>query len=113
MERDPKKYLFDILEAAKLIQQFTFEKSVEQYSQDPLLRSAVERQFQIIGEALQQMLKVFPDIAGGITNSRSIIDFRHILVHGYDRIEDEVVWGIIEGNLQTLLIEVESLLKEH
>jgi uncharacterized protein with HEPN domain len=111
MERDPKKYLFDILEAGNLIKQFTHGKSADQYQSDPMLRSAVERQFQIIGEALQQLLKEHPHLATKISDYRNIIDFRHILVHGYDRVEDDVVWGIIESKLSILCDEIESLLK--
>jgi len=110
MERDPKKYLYDIASACKLILQFTHKKSLDDYQSDPLLQSAVERQFQIIGEALQQLIKRFPDLALRISEYRSIIDFRHILVHGYDQIESDIVWGIIESKLPTLLKEIESLL---
>jgi uncharacterized protein with HEPN domain len=59
MDRDPKKYLYDIHEACDLIYQFIQNKTLEQYQNDSLLRSAVERQFQIIGEALQQLFRFF------------------------------------------------------
>lgn len=112
MPHEAKKHLFDILEACKLIEQFSAGRTAEQYKNDPYLKSAVERQFLIIGEALQQMLKRFPDSAQRITDHRSIINFRHILAHGYDRVDDEVVWGVIETSLPILRKEVEKLLKD-
>ena len=112
MAHEPQKYLFDIIQAGKLIIQFTAGKTLEQYRSDPQLRSAVERQFQIIGEALQQLHRKFPDTAGKITDYRSIIDFRHILVHGYDRVEDDIVWGIVESRLPILLREAEHLMEQ-
>ena len=111
MEHDPKKHLYDILQAGKLIGEFTRGRTIERYRDDIILRSAVERQFQIIGEALLQLSRRYPDVARKITDYQSIIDFRHVLVHGYDHIEDDVVWGIVEGNLGNLIREVELLLK--
>ena len=110
MQHDPRKYLYDIAEAARLIQDFTRSKRLDDYKNDMLLQSAVERQFQIIGEALLQLFKRFPEMADKISQNRSIIDFRHILVHGYDQIDSEIVWGIIEARLPVLLSEVDSLL---
>jgi uncharacterized protein with HEPN domain len=110
MDDRAKKHLHDILEACKLIEKFIGNKTLSDYHNDPLLRSAVERQFQIIGEALQQMMRDFPSTAKSISDHRSIINFRNILVHGYDMIDDEVVWGIIERSLPILHKEVESLM---
>lgn len=109
MGTDVRKYLYDIQQACKLISQFTENKTLDDYRGDSLVRSAVERQFSIIGESLQQMLKKFPDMADKITDYRSIINFRNILVHGYDRIEDDVVWGLIQSHLPILHKEVEAL----
>jgi len=110
MGNDPRKYLYDIFEACELIGQFTKNKTLDDYQVDSLVRSAVERQFSIIGESLQQMTRKYPDIASKITDYRNIINFRNILVHGYDRVEDEVVWGLIENHLPILRMEVEALL---
>jgi uncharacterized protein with HEPN domain len=110
MGNDAKKYLYDILEACKLINQFTDNKTIDQYRSDSLIRSAVERQFLIIGESLQQMLKRFPDMASQITDYRNIINFRNILVHGYDRVEEDVVWGLIQSHLPILQKEAEALI---
>jgi uncharacterized protein with HEPN domain len=110
MEDDVRKHLHDILEACRLIERFTDGKTLEDYRGDSMLRSAVERQFQIIGEALQQMLRRFPSTSMLITDHRSIINFRNILVHGYDRVDDEVVWGVVKGSLPLLHKEVDAIL---
>lgn len=110
MGSDPRKYLYDILQACKLISQFTENKTLDGYRVDSLVRSAVERQFSIIGESLQQMLKKFPDMADKITDYKNIINFRNILVHGYDLVEDDVVWGLIQSHLPILRKEVEALI---
>lgn len=110
MAHKAKKYIYDMIKACQLIEQFARGKTIDQYMADPLLHSAVERQFLIIGEALQQLHGRFPEIAQSITEHRSIINFRHILVHGYDEIDDDIVWGIIKGKLSTLQAELETLL---
>jgi uncharacterized protein with HEPN domain len=76
-----------------------------------MLRAAVERQFEIIGEALRRLLMEDPPTAAGIHEHARIIAFRNILAHGYADIDDRIVWGIVESNLPSLLAEVDSLLK--
>ena len=60
----------------------------------------------IVGEALNRLMKIDPSITSQITDSRQIIAFRNILVHGYDIVRNEVVWGILEKDLPTLIAEV-------
>jgi uncharacterized protein with HEPN domain len=108
-----RKYLFDIQQAGDLLLQFTKGKSFADYSADPLLRSAVERQFEIVGEALNQLLRFEPALASRISDTRRIISFRNRLIHGYDSLADDVVWGVLETNLPVLLHEVRTLLDEH
>lgn len=71
------KYLFDIQQACDSLLQFTQDKSFADYSADPLLRSAVERQFEIAGEALNQLLRLDPAYASRISHARRIIAFRN------------------------------------
>ena len=104
------KYLFDIQQACDLLLQFTRGKSFEDYSADPLLRSAVERQFEIVGEALHQLLRLDPHYISRISDTRRIIAFRNRLIHGYDSLAEEIVWGVIETNLPVLRREVAALL---
>ncbi|HMD86262.1 MAG TPA: HepT-like ribonuclease domain-containing protein [Terriglobia bacterium] len=107
-----RKYLFDIAQACDLLTQFTSGKTFTNYTADALLRSAVERQFEIIGEALNQALHLYPDLSHRVSDSRRIVAFRNRLIYGYAFVSDEVVWGVLETNLPTLRREVQSLLDE-
>jgi len=108
---DTRKYLFDIAEACDLIAQFVAGKTYSDYHNDPLLRSGVERQFEIIGEALNQALRYDPALAEKIGSTPRIIAFRNQLIHRYAVVSDEVVWGVIETNLPVLAREVKMLLE--
>ena len=109
---EARKYLFDIAQACDLLAQFTSEKTFTDYIADALLRSAVERQFEITGEALNQALRLYPDLTNRVSDCRRIVSFRNRLIHGYAFVSDEVVWGVLETNLPTLRREVQSLLDE-
>jgi uncharacterized protein with HEPN domain len=82
--------LEDVRRGATLIQQFTAGRSLTEYRGSELLRSAVERQFIIIGEALSRLEKL-DTATDQITDHRKIIDFRNVLVHGYD-VMDPIFW---------------------
>jgi uncharacterized protein with HEPN domain len=99
-------------EACQLIREFTASRSLIEDEGDPLLRSAVERQFQIAGEALFQISRHPPEPAARIDGHQRIIGFRRILVHGYDAVRDEVVWGIVLDFLPALQRQVTELLEE-
>lgn len=108
--RDKKGYLWDVAQASHHILDFVADKSFSDYQQSLLLRSAVERQFEIIGEALNQCFRFFPDLQAKISAGRQIISFRNRLIHGYADVDDAVVWGVLEEDLPLLLKEVEALL---
>ena len=110
MKDDLRKHLHDILESAKAIKGFVAGKSFKDYSADELLRSGVERKFEIIGEALNRIGKVAPDVLSHIRGQRDIVSFRNILAHGYDTIDDRIVWGVIEEDLDHLLADIKKLL---
>ncbi|MCL4545126.1 MAG: DUF86 domain-containing protein [Chloroflexi bacterium] len=110
-QRDLRLYVYDIARAASLIRQFTDGKSLADYRADVLLRSAVERQFEIIGEALNQACGIDEGLATRISHSRQIIAFRNRLIHGYASVADEVVWDIVNEYLPTLQQDVTSLLR--
>jgi uncharacterized protein with HEPN domain len=78
---------------------------------DELLRSGVERKFEIMGEALGRIARDDPAVLSQIRDYRDIISFRNILVHGYDSIDDRIVWDTIETDLDNLLEDVDNLLK--
>ena len=107
-----RKYLYDIQRACELLNDFTASKTLTDYTANAMLRAAVERQFEIIGEALNQMFKRDASLALRISDHRRIIAFRNRLIHGYADIDHEVVWGVLETNLPTLRLEVEALLSE-
>lgn len=110
MRRDARAYLWDVLEASRSIDQFLSERTPEAFTRDLLLRSAVERQLGIIGEALGQLAKVAPDIAQKIPELRKIIAFRNVLIHGYAVLDQEAVLRVIHENLPPLQIAVQRQL---
>ncbi len=99
-------------EACGLIESFVAGKSFDDYAADALLRSGVERQFEILGEALSRLLQIAPELSNRISDTRRIISFRNRLIHGYASVADEIVWGVIEANLEKLKDEVKLLLEE-
>jgi uncharacterized protein with HEPN domain len=111
-QHDPRAFLYDISVACALIGEFTSGVDLETYSGNALIRSAVERQFEIIGEALNRLHQSEPELAGRVTDISRIIAFRNRLIHGYATVSDEVVWGVIEGSLPLLEDEVAGLLRE-
>ena len=112
MRLEAQKYLYDIQEAAGLATQFTSGKDFAEYQRNPMLRLAVERAFAIIGEALAQLARVDAVAAERITDFRSIIAFRNILIHAYAQVDDRIVWGIVESKLSVLVREVAALMSE-
>jgi len=110
--REPAKYLFDMLNSCDFLIGFTADKTLKQYKQDRAFRSAVERELQIIGEALMQLDRYHPDIAARVPDHLNIIGFRHVLVHGYDRLNPVTVWNAIETKLVSLKAVLETLLAE-
>jgi uncharacterized protein with HEPN domain len=112
MTHDPKAHLFDIQRAGRHIIAFTSEVTFEEYKNNYEKRSAVERQFMLVGEAMNRLFQDAPDIARRVTDYRSIIAFRNVLIHAYDQVNDEAVWEAIEESLPTLLAEVTALLEE-
>jgi uncharacterized protein with HEPN domain len=106
------KHLYDIREAASAIFRFIRGKTFDDYEQDELLRSGIKRKFEIIGEALNRIRRDKPTILGKIREHRNIMSFRNILAHGYDSIDNSIVWGIIEEELGQLLEDVERLIEE-
>ena len=112
MPHDPEKYLYDIRSVCAFLLEFTAGRGVEDYRRDRAFRSAVERELQIVGEAVLQLERTAPDLARRISEYRNIIGFRHVLVHGYDSLEPATVWNVIETKLQILQDEAQRLLEK-
>lgn len=112
MQRKALKLVDDIRQSAEAIRQWTRSRTLEQYREDPMLRAAVERHFEIIGEALNRLAHLDAHTAGCLGPYQQIIAFRNVLIHGYDIIDPERVWHVIENDLPTLLTRAEQLLQE-
>ena len=112
MRNDPKKLLFDVIASGRSIRDWCNGRSFSDYVADRQLRRAVEREFEIIGEALSRLPAADPAIAASIGELHRIVGFRNRIIHGYDTVDDATVWGIIEGHLPRLIEEAETLLSD-
>ena len=90
----------------------TKDKTVEDYKSDRVFRSALERELQIIGEAMLQLDRMSPETVEEISEHRSIIGFRHVLVHGYDSLDPDTVWNVVEMKIALLLKQAKELLQQ-
>lgn len=107
---DIKACLMDILQSIIEINDFLpEERNYFEFQQDLKTRKAVERNIEIIGEAMDRILKIDPDFK--ITDSRKIVDTRNRIIHGYDSVSNDVIWLIVNRYLPVLEKEVEKLLK--
>lgn len=109
MRLEVKKSLYDIQQAAGLLGEFTTGKRFDDYERDPMLRAAVERQFEIIGEALARLARIDEAVAARISEYPRIIAFRNLLIHGYADIDNRLVWDVVEAKLPTLRREIAAL----
>ena len=110
MAEEIKKYLFDINEAILSIESYLGEKrNFNAYMENKMLRRAVEREFEIIGEAMNRLDKLAPNIP--ISAKSQIISMRNRIIHGYDKIDDGIVWGTIVRHLPILKQETAELLE--
>ena len=112
MRPESKKYLHDMRSAAALLAEFTRRKSLDGYQADAMLRAAVERQFEIIGEAMNRLARTDEPSAARIDGHRRIIAFRNILIHGYADVDDRLVWDIVETSLPKLVEDIEALIRD-
>ncbi|GAA4834990.1 HepT-like ribonuclease domain-containing protein [Saccharopolyspora rosea] len=111
MQRDARAYLWDALQAAELLRGFSKGEDFAGYQANAMLRSAVERQFEIIGEALNQLSKVDPELAAQVPDLARIVAFRNILIHGYATVDDALVWQVLTERLPGLADVLRTLLK--
>ena len=110
MKREIKKHLFDIKTSIESIKEYLGgNMNFAEYQENKLLRRGVEREIEIIGEAMNRILKLDPTIK--IQNARQIVDTRNWVIHGYDAVDDVVIWGIVSKHLPKLQKEIEDLLK--
>jgi uncharacterized protein with HEPN domain len=112
MQRDAKAFLWDVARAAQDIRLFAGNLSLEEYLGSALVRAAVERKFEIIGEALNGLAKSHPEVAKRIGDIRYIIAFRNILIHGYATIDDRRVYDTVQRQVPDLELTVSDLLSD-
>ena len=113
MERDSRALLWDALAAARLIGSFAAAADFERFDRDDMLRSAIERQLEILGEALAQLAKVAPDLAARLPDARRAIDFRNLLIHGYAVVNRQRVWAVVQNDLPKMTAAIETQINEH
>ena len=111
MDREIKTWLFDVLSSIEEVEQFLpqGERLFENYKNDIKTKRAVERNLEIIGEAIKRIIDNDSNL--DISNSKKIISLRNRIIHGYDVISDELIWGIIINDLPKLKSEISILLK--
>jgi uncharacterized protein with HEPN domain len=112
MDNDIKTWLYDILNAIMEIESFFSDrpKKFEMYQNDLRTKRAIERNVEIIGEAMNRILKRDESIV--ISNSRKLVDTRNRISHGYDSVSDDIIWGIVIKHLPILQTEIENLLDD-
>ncbi len=109
MTHEPTKYVADMLDACRFVLELTSGKTIQDYKADRLFRSALQRELQNIGEALMQLERSHPEMAGRVSEHDRIIRFRHALVHGYHDVRADLVWDIVQHKLPILRRELESM----
>jgi len=112
MSPDAPKYLWDARQAGAKALRFVRGKSFDDYLKDDLLRSAVERQLEILGEALSQLRKSDAQTAAGVPELARAVALRNILIHAYATVDDRLVWGVVESHLQAVLDGIAVLLPD-
>ena len=110
MQRKIQKYLLDIKESIDSIYDYLGDKrNFNEYKSNKLLRRGIERELEIIGEATNQILKINDKVE--ISDSRRIVDLRNWVIHGYDRVDDIIIWGIISKDIPKLKEQVDKLIE--
>ena len=110
MDKKINAWLYDILNSIDEIESF-FEgkpKIFLEYQKDIQTKRAVERNIEIIGEAVNRILKEKPDF--NIENSRNIVGTRNRIIHSYDNIADDMIWSILINSLPKLIVEIKNLI---
>lgn len=111
MQHSINMYLFDISNSIDSINDYLgVDKNFKTYESNKLLRRAVERELEIIGEAVNRILKTDPNI--DISNARRIVNLRNWVIHAYDNVDNVIIWGIIDKDLPLLKKQVDGLLED-
>ncbi len=104
-------HLYDIKTSIDSIFEFVGkERNFYDYQKNKLVRRAVEREIEIIGEATNRILKIDPEF--NLTNARQIVDTRNWVIHNYDKVDDVIIWGIISIHLPQLKMDIDNYLAQ-
>lgn len=112
MQRDPRAFLWDVRNSAIAIQSFLTGMDATAYAANDMAQAAVERKFEIIGEALNQLAKLDAALAARIPELPQIVAFRNQLIHGYANVNVGTVWNVVQNSLPPLLVHVQVVLGE-
>ena len=112
MQRESAKFVYDMLDSARAIEQMTKGHTEADYLNSRPLRDACNWNFCVIGEALTRLRRLDEQTAERISEYTRIIGLRNQLIHGYDHISNATAWSIIQNKLPVLISELEQLLKE-
>lgn len=112
MRRDARAPLLDVIESCDAVTAAVSDLDLDGYLASRLVRSSVEREFIIIGEAMVVLSRIAPDVFAAITQARRIVDFRNQLTHAYSMIEDDLVWEIAAHDVAILRAECDALKRE-
>lgn len=112
MSRDPRAFLWDVLQACEHVSTFMQDMDEAAYLANLLVQSAVERQLSIVGEALSQLAKLDPALASRVPDLRDIIALRNVLIHGYASLDHRRVWTETRQGLPLLAAAVRQLLAD-
>lgn len=112
MQPEVKKYLHDILTAIDEVTSFVNKAEFDDLLSNRMLQAAVEREFEIIGEALNRISKIDNTCLEAIQDVKRIIGFRNIIVHGYDMIDYEILWDAANDKVIQLKTDIQKLLRQ-
>lgn len=110
--RSREAYLWDIADSCRAILDYTQQSSLSNFEQNRMLRRAVERELSIVGEAVSQATRHFPELEESIGSARQIVGFRNRIIHEYAEVDTEIVWAIVQNEVPRLLEKSEALLEE-
>ena len=113
MRYDKKKSVWDAAEACRKIQEYTAEQTIETYQADPLRRLAVERLFEILGEAFKRIEEVDPSFRDQFSEMGDAIGMRNRISHGYDRVKDATVLDVAQADIPVLMEKLTAWLNEN
>ncbi|PZM80161.1 MAG: hypothetical protein DKM50_05645 [Candidatus Margulisiibacteriota bacterium] len=105
-----RKSFLDIISASEEINDFVKDKTFSEFEQSRLLQKALEREFEIVGEALYRIKRIDEEILASVSEYQRIIGFRNILAHGYDIIDERLVWDAVTKHLPVLIKEINHIL---